>query len=199
MVDMPQSGWQIDSFSVDGSVQAVADGVKELQRKGLHWSSIADRWLEVRPHAEGMEIIARNRKRDVYRQGTFALYLGTDSITGTIDVVREGDGDDMIGLSQEHVTFTKEGGVIEVGTTYLRWWINSVQTGNKTVRIELEDTSRLMNTLRFKKTFDWLTIEVQGRKILLTATPNTANEKRTFKIELVNGNFTTHLCGEQGG
>lgn len=40
-------------------------------------------------------------------------------------------------------------------------------------------------------------VEVFGRKIRLSVTPNPGNKKRTFKIELVSGNCSTSFSGEQ--
>lgn len=199
VVNIGKPKWCVDSIRVDGKINVVSDDLKSAQREGLPWGSIANEWLEVRGGGDvtEMEIIARNRKRDVYKQGTFVIYLNEDSITGTIDVVRDGDWDDMIGLSEEHVVFSKDGGMKDISTIYHSWWISRLHIGDKILDVSLDDRAQLINTLRFKKTIDWLTIEVFGRKIRLSVTPNSDNKKRTFKIELVSGNYSTSFSGEQ--
>lgn len=198
-MDIGKPKWSIDSVLVDEKIYIVSDEIKGLQRNGCSWGSISNGWIEVRNHEDvaKIEIIARNTKRNVFKRDSFVIYLNEDSITGVIDVVREGDWDDVIGLSEENVVFTKDGGTKEINTIYHSWWIERVHIGDKSVEVDLDDKAQLINKLRFKKTYDWLTIEVLGRKIRLTVLPNSSNQKRTFKIDFMSGNFFASLSGEQ--
>ena len=104
--------------------------------------------------------------------------------------------------NQTKVEFGLEGGEVAVKTTnYENWWFSFIKVDGELQDLGLhlqEDRDLLTKKRIFKRTLDWLTVEVVGADGLrLTAAPNTTGQERTFEVEFCLFDYTGTLTGVQ--
>ena len=80
------------------------------------------------------------------------------------------------------------------------WWFTNITVDDESRYLGLalqEDKDKLTNERQYKRTFDWLTVEVVSNGLKLTAAPNTDGYGHTFEIEIFNYYQTGYIKGMQ--
>lgn len=221
-VDIAQGGWWVKSISVDSLCIETTRDERRTMRQGRECRKTLD-WLTIATEPHAITFLADD---NLGHPRAFRIVLQkkrhTACITGIQEEVRVGGAwPDVIQPSQRDVSFPKAGGSVTVTTQGDSWLIASVTVdGNLNILWYNQKEGRwimsvteegYLNTVwksreeegTFSGTYDWLTIDVRkantgvGREITLTATPNDTDGKRTFRIDLQEGDCFVDISGTQ--
>lgn len=203
IVDVGTENWEIDSVRVNDRVYPVPSDIRERQKLAQWWDFFTARWIRLRYYSpRQMRIMINTSLNEFFddKEHSFCIYLKKagikDSITGKVEPPYEG-GEWWPVVTSYRMDFEKTGGSQTQKTDRFCKAIKSVRLNGKNLEIDVSENATSPIEIQWKRTFDWLTIEVSGKSVTLTTTPNDGNEERTFDVEFYNINSITHISGEQ--
>ena len=207
-IETSKTNWWIASLTVDGTEYApyAAEGRSVGERPTDRTVDKVFGWLGVKVEGSLLILSAEKNRKQADNQ-TFAITLTDGTQECTVNglqycIIREPDENAEIKVSPDEVEFGLEGGEVAVKTTnYENWWFSFIKVDGELQDLGLhlqEDRDLLTKKRIFKRTLDWLTVEVVGADGLrLTAAPNTTGQERTFEVEFCLFDYTGTLTGVQ--
>lgn len=193
-------GWYIDSIIVDSNIYVIPDADRSKHASTGLFEITCD-WITLKCEGKEMLLIANSRNFEI-KERSFVVYLhngdNTDVLKGTQEQIRDGDWDDMIGLSSRSVSFGNHCDTVCIQTRYKTgWWFASVNIDGKMYMGTLEEWEQQIAG-KFRGVYDWLTIDYDDGTIMMIADTNNGPERR-FVIDLEAGNYFDSITGVQSG
>ena len=185
--------WYFSSVTLDDKEYSLSKkGQGAVFEKTVDWLTFKRNGKEISGTVAEMpeeESLERTRTfRIVLRSGTTEeVITGTQGrLTGRLE--------DCIGLSQKEVTFSKEGGSMDIKTEKgMNWWFNNVT-------IEEEIFHMVENGKeKFSFSNDWLSFEKTADGVHISVKENTTGADRTFVIGLQSGDYFAKIKCVQPG
>lgn len=165
-----EGGWYIASVTVDGEETLLSEAEQEAMRNGEGFERTFD-WLTV--SVEG-GVISLTTDEAGLEERTFsiALVAGGETILISGRQAAAALDDGPIVAVPDSVHFDFEGGTATVETGKDTWWVARIVVDGKEYPIYEDDAPIQLENRAFEKTFDWLTVKVEGTQLVLTATRN---------------------------
>lgn len=203
IVDVGIKNWNIETLRVNESFYSIPQETKKAQILGHVWLPFTVRWIRLCHYSPSQfRVLVNTDLREFYQDSlhSFCIYLKNgekvDSIIGLVEPPREG-GEWWPIVSTYQVNFTKNGGAQYLTTERFCAKMVAIRVDGKAFKINVSDNQNLLKNLKLKKTFDWLTMEIVGKKVILKASPNIEHVDRTFELEFRTGYQTTRIIGKQ--
>lgn len=193
--------WWINEIRLDGQ-QSYRPTLEETEKMAAgELVKIGCGWLVVEREGRKLTIMA-DVNDGKPRNFSIRLQSGDyfDEIKGTQDEAVIGHWPDMIGLSQDRIAFSAEGGTVSCSTNAKAyWWIPKIEIDGETHLTSSKEQMKCGEERTFNKSIGWLSVKRDGDMIYVTAQPNDTGKERSFNIVLQSGNWYSHIYGTQAG
>ncbi len=141
-------------------------------------------WLKVT--VDGQRLVLSSEGCDWSRDFYVTLTTGSEECTvaGHTDEFLTGASipTGVIAVEPGNVEFGAEGGEANVNVISEKWHLYDVTVDGKRYYIGHKESGEPTADRVYKRTLRWLTVEIAGLDLKLTAEPNTTGEDRTFEI-----------------
>lgn len=204
VVETSNDTWWVTQVTVEGQA-FVPDGLPDDgSRPQDRTIDQSFGWLNVKVTGSTLILSATGENHD--DDLAFDVTLSNGTSTCTVEGKRLGwptgyyDGESIIKTTPSSIVFDSEGETVIVETDCQNWWFTNITVDDESRYLGLtlqEDKDKLTNERKYKRTFDWLTVEVVSNGLKLTATPNTDGYGHTFEIEIFNYYRTGYIKGLQ--
>ena len=195
-VETGKDTWWVAAVTIEGLDIQLYDSIaggEILRPQSRDFNRTFD-WLTVRVDGTRLVLIAQENEDIAPRHFSVVLSTGSQEceITGTQDVMPSGyveNNDGNIEATPDYVEFPPEGGTLRVEAAQSGWWFQDILVDGEYQDLGLTQQSakdQLTKYRQYKRTFDWLTVELDSFDLLLTAQPNTTGSERTFEVLLDN-------------
>ena len=204
VVETGNDTWWVTQVTVEGQT-FVPDGLPDdgsrPQDRAIDQSFD---WLNVKVDGSTLVLSAAGENHD--DDLAFDVTLSNGTSTCTVEGKRLGwptgyyDGESTIKTTPGSIVFDSQGETVFVETDCQNWWFTNITVDEESRYLGLalqEDKDKLTNERQYKRTFDWLTVEVVSNGLKLTAAPNTDGYGHTFEIEIFNYYQTGYIKGMQ--
>ena len=104
-------------------------------------------------------------------------------------------------MTPNELEFGPEGGTVLVKGEKQYWWLVSIMLDGVHQELGIFEDPKVQidmaHNRKYKRTFDWLTVNVVGADLELTVAPNTEGKERTFDVVISDYFETGTVTGVQ--
>ena len=104
---------------------------------------------------------------------------------------------DTIGLSAKAIRFAGIKDTVLIRTEGSKWWFSQINVDGTGIQIASESQNEQLESHKFSKTCDWLTVIREKNLITLIAATNGAEQERTFELSLQSKDESEIISGIQ--
>lgn len=158
-------------------------------------------WIKIR--VDGTRLVLSTEGADSAYDFAITLTTGSEecTITGKIDEMLYGIGipTGEIAVAPASVELAPEGGEATISVHSETWYFNRINVNGEDYHFG--DPTRLeqIKDRKYELTIGWLTVEVDGYDLKVSAAPNKTGEDRTFEVEVTTFYNSGIVTGVQKG